>query len=95
MTAALAPQASCAHHGNMSPEREDAVREALAIYPGSLRALAREAGISYRLIGMIRSGERSATPTTVEALAGAFERLRDRHADAARILRHTLGEEER
>ena len=82
------------HIGNMSPEQEDAVRRALELFPGSLRALGREAGVSYRLLGMIRDGQRTATTETVEALADAFERLRDRHDEGARILRESLNQEE-
>ena len=77
-----------------SPEQEDAVRRALELFSGSLRALGREAGVSYRLLGMIRDGQRTATRATVEALAEAFERLRDRHDEAARVLRESLNEEE-
>ena len=78
----------------MSPKREDAVRRALELYPDSIRALAREAGVSYRLLGKIKDGSRSATPATVEALVGALERLRDRHDEAARVLRESFNEEE-
>ena len=74
----------------MEQRREDAVRRALELYPGSLRALAREAGLSHRLLGYIRDGERSATAETLEALIGAFERLTQRHAEGARILRKSL-----
>lgn len=90
MNATLAPSSLRTHIGNMSNEREDAVRRALELFPGSLRALGREAGVSYRLLGMIRDGDRSATPQTVEVLAGALEQLRDRHDEAARVLRNSL-----
>lgn len=86
----LAPPSAGAHIGNMGSEREDAVRRALDLFPGSLRALGREAGLSYRLLGMIRDGDRSATPEVVRALADALDRLGDRHRDAARVLRGSL-----
>lgn len=94
MNATLAPASSRTHSGDMSMEREDAVRRALKLYPGSLRSLGREAGLSYRLLGKIRDGDRSATPRTVEALAGALERLRDRHDEAANVLRDSLQDRE-
>ncbi len=69
---------------------ENAVRRALELHPGSLRALAREAGLSHRLLVLIRGGERRATPATVEALAGALERMAGAQAEAARVLRDSL-----
>lgn len=71
----------------MTPEMEDAVRRALDDAPASLRAIAREAGVSQALLTMIRSGRRAATAETVEAVATALERLSERHAEAARVLR--------
>ena len=78
----------------MSPEMEDAVRRAMRASPTSDRTLAHESGISPALLSMIRTGERSATPAVVTALADALDRLAGRHADAARILRHALASEE-
>lgn len=74
----------------MTKDAEDAVRHTLKAYPGSIRTLAREAGVSDTLLRLIRDGKRTATQETVEALAGAMERLADRHAEAARILRDAL-----
>lgn len=74
----------------MSPKRENAVRRALKRAPGTLRALAREAGVSLRLLQLIRDGERSATPEVVAALAHALERLAKQNAEAARVLRQAL-----
>lgn len=76
----------------MDGVREDAVRRASELAPGSVRALADEAGVSEGLLRFIRDGQRSATPAVVEALAAALERLSERHADAARILRDSLRE---
>ena len=70
--------------------REDAIRRALELFPYSILALAREAGVSSRLLGMIRDGERSATVAVTEAVATAIERLGARHDEAARILRDAL-----
>jgi hypothetical protein len=70
------------------------VGEAAVIAPESLRALANEAGVSARLLAMIRDGQRSATPRVVAALADALERLGKRNTDAARVLRESLSTEE-
>lgn len=91
----MARPATGAYHAHMTPEREDAVRRALELAPGSLRALAEEAGVSEALLRAVRDGQRRATRTTVEALAGALERLADRSGQAAATLRDTLtGESE-
>lgn len=78
----------------MDGNLEDAVRAALELAPGSLRALAREAGLSEALLRRIRDGTRTATPETVGKVAGALERLRDRHDEAARVLRDSLQRQE-
>ena len=66
------------------------MRRAMELFPGSVLALAREAGVSGRLLRMIRAGERSATTSTTRAVADALERLGDRHEKAACILRDAL-----
>ena len=66
------------------------MRRAMELFPGSVLSLAREAGVSGRLLRMIRDGERSATTATTEVVAGALERLGARHEKAARILRDAL-----
>ncbi len=78
----------------MTPEREDAVRRALRLAPGSLRAVAQKAGVSEGLLRHIRDGRRNATPAVVEALAEALEQLSGRYADAASALRDVLAEQE-
>ena len=66
------------------------MRRAMELFPGSVLLLAREAGVSGRLLRMIRDGERSATAATTEAVATALERLGARHEKAAHILRDAL-----
>ena len=66
------------------------MRQALDLAPISVLALATEAGVSPRLLGMIRTGERSATVATTTAVAEALERLSGRHDEAARLLRDAL-----
>jgi len=66
------------------------MRQALDLAPISVLALATEAGVSARLLGMIQSGERSATVATTKAVADALERLSGRHEEAARVLRDAL-----
>lgn len=74
----------------MTPEREDAVRQALDMAPGSLRAIAQEAGVSEGMLRHIREGRRRATPTVMEAVAEALEQLAREHAAAAALLRDAL-----
>lgn len=78
----------------MTPEREDAVRQALRRVPGSIRELAREAGVSDALLRHIRDGRRRATPAVVRAVAEALEHLAARHVEAASILRESLTKED-
>lgn len=51
----------------------EAIRWAVQSTPGSVRALAREAGVSHTLVLRICSGEREATPPVAAALAEALE----------------------
>ena len=88
--AAIVPERLCPHIGHMRKTREDAVRQALRLYPDSILSLAREAGVSARLLRMIRDGTRSATPATTAAVAEALERLGERHQKAAGVLREAL-----
>jgi hypothetical protein len=74
--------------------REDALISAIEEAPVSVRSLAAEAGISEKLLRLIKAGERAATVRTIEAVTGALERLGDRHHAAARILQSTLEREE-
>lgn len=53
------------------------MRRVLQETPGSIRALAREAGVSHVLLTKIRDGDRRLTPDTREALAAALERWSD------------------
>lgn len=62
------------------------VREALDRAPCSVRALALEAGVSPRLLRMIRDGDRRLTRETRDALAGALRDREDRCRAAAEAL---------
>ena len=93
MSTVLASPPCCPQNEDMG-EREDAVRRAVELHTGSLRALAREAQISPRLLRMIVSGDRTATPRTVERLAGAMERLQEIHAEALLVLKESIQERE-
>ena len=86
----LASRTLCTDIPYMTTGMEDSVRRALELAPASLMALAREAGVSEVLLRHIRSGKRSATPETVEALAAAMDALSGKHTDAAQILRESL-----
>jgi len=74
--------------------RVGAIRTALELHTGSLRALAREAGLSHRYLMMLRDGDRRPTETALEAIADALDRITARNAEAARTLRDVLTEEE-
>lgn len=90
----LAHQAPCPYYGDMNGQTEDAVRRALELHPGSMRSLALEAGLSPRLLVLIRDGERRATRATAEKLVAALERWSERTTEAAQILRESLQREE-
>lgn len=49
-------------------------------------------GVSYTLLCLIRDGERTATPRTVEAVAEALERIASQLDEAARVSREALEE---
>lgn len=68
-TAPVGPQVEDA----MSDPRA-ALRQALEATPTSIRALAREAGVSHRLLRLVRDGERRLTPETRDAVADALRR---------------------
>ena len=70
--------------------QEDAVREALKAFPGSIRALARESGVSEVLLRQIRDGERRATTRTLGFIAYAMEHMGMRQIEAARILKDAM-----
>ena len=69
---------------------EDVVKEALRLSPHSVRTIADEAGVSEKLLRMIRDGERKATVPVVTALADAMERLAEEQAGAASMLSQAL-----
>lgn len=74
----------------MTKEKQQAISAALASYPGTLRALAREAELDHSLLVRIRSGERAATAETVQGLLNAFAKCRTRCEAAEAALRATL-----
>lgn len=63
-----------------------AVRTAVDLAPGSIRALARDAGISPRLVTLIRDGKRRLTAETKRALVEALRRREDRCREARAAL---------
>lgn len=63
-----------------------ALRRALDAAPASIRALARDAGVSPRLVTMIRDGERRMTRETRDALLRAVSDRADRYGDAREAL---------
>jgi len=70
--------------------KEDAVRKALELYPGSIRSLAAASGVSEALIRGIRDGERNATTRTLGLIAYAMEVMGKNQLDGAGILRDAI-----
>lgn len=85
----LALESRCAYIAYMGIQ-EDAVRNALESFPGSIRRLASVAGVSEGLLRAIRDGHRTATPRTVGKIADSLEAMAEAQADSARILRSSL-----
>ena len=85
----LAIPLECPHIEDMGV-LEDVVREALRLSPHSIRTIAEEAGVSDKLLRMIRDGQRTATVPVVTALADAMERLTEQQAGATSMLKDTL-----
>ena len=86
---AIAPPLTGTHIAFMG-RQEDAVRQALESFPGSIRLLAREVGISEGHLRAIRDGRRVATPKVVAMIADALEAMAEAHAESAGILRDSL-----
>jgi predicted transcriptional regulator len=77
----------------VTKKQQKAISSALEAYPGTLRGLAREAGVDHSLLVRIRSGERTPTADTVHALLCAFAKCRARCEEAEAALRAALEEE--
>lgn len=62
------------------------VRQAIRRAPCSIRALAKQAGVSHVLLAEIVAGRRRATPRVAMKVAGALEQWGDRcHKSAAQV----------
>lgn len=74
----------------MTDRRTAAVIRAMKKSPGTLRALAREAGVSVAVLSRILTGQRPATARVALAVARALDRCAARYSRAAAgIRRHT------
>lgn len=67
-------------------EPRAALQEALEAIPASIRALAREADVSPRLLRLIRDGRRRLTPEARDAVAEALRRWEADCREAAESL---------
>lgn len=67
-------------------ETEAVLRKVLDAIPASTRALAREAGVSPKLVRMIRDGDRRLTPETRAKLVAALRTWEADVGDAADAL---------
>lgn len=74
----------------MTKKQQEAISRALEAYPGTLRGLAREAGLDHSVLVRIRSGERAPTADTVHGLLSAFGKCRARCEEAEAALRAAL-----
>ena len=72
---------------------EEALRKALEQAPGTLRAIAREAGVPHSTLVRIKRGERGATVEVARAVADAFGRWSGRCGSAEGLLRDALSQE--
>lgn len=72
MTIVLDPPAVRQHVVDMTEDGRAAIRRILREAPGSIRELARAAGVDVSLLTRIRDGERSLTPRTARAVSSAL-----------------------
>lgn len=63
------------------------VTRAIGTAPCTVRALAREAGVSHSLLLLIVKGDRTVTPAVADKLAAALDRWGARCAEAADAIR--------
>lgn len=73
------------------PSEPDPLRRVLEEAPGSVRALAEEAGLSDTLLLLVRDGERRLTPRTRQALVSALRRWGERCHELADLLENDTG----
>lgn len=85
MNPTLASAPICDHDGNVK-ETGAVLRRVLDESPGSIRELAREAGVSHVLLLAVRDGQRRLTPETQEAVVAALRRWAERCEDLAESL---------
>jgi hypothetical protein len=78
------------HIGVVNETLTAAVVAALSGFSGSVRQLAREAGIPHSTLVRIRAGSLGATPETVGQLAEALERLGAECKASSALLRKAL-----
>lgn len=67
--------------------RSDDVREVIEIWPGSVRSLAKEAGVPHSTLVRIQQGVIGASPDVAERVRGVCERYSVALAEAARNLK--------
>ena len=66
------------------------VQRAIRTYPGPLRELAKEAGVSHALLWLVLKGKRTATAPVAEKVADALDRCGKRFAEASAAIRQTV-----
>lgn len=73
-------------------EPSDALRTALDAAPGSIRSLARDAGVSPRLLTLVRDGERRLTRETRDRVLRVLREREARYGEAVEALETTQPE---
>ena len=81
------------HHFGAMTRLEEAFLKALEQAPGSLRAIAREAGVPHSTLVRIKRGQRGATVDMARAVADALGRWSSRCSTAEGLLRDALTQE--
>ena len=77
----------------MSKALGDVVSKALKQAPGSIREIAREAGVPHTTLSRIVSGERGATPEVARAVAAALARWGRKCGKAERTILQAINKE--
>ena len=85
MTASLSSVPVRAHYTH-EMDAQTALRKILDMTPGSIRELAREAGLSEALLRAVRDGDRRLTRQSRDALVDALGRWEKRCGDALEVL---------
>jgi len=74
--------------------RHNIISQVLDTVPGSLREIAREAGVSHTLLSHVRTGKRNATTALLRALVNALDGWGDKCRTGSAKLEQLIEEDE-